>query len=132
MARLEVPVVCRGGSYRPEFYPCNTHYDCYPRVCKEELNRFFIIRVGQDYPSRLIFVFDTEKPEGYDYLAMFKNFRNVWNNLHQHPRQHRGNIVTYPEFDQFMNRHFRNNYVVYAWVEFPDEHENLYNSECMR
>ena len=128
MARLEISVVLIGGSYLPENYTYKTRADALAndsldqlRVCKEELNRFFVIRVGPYYPRHLILVFDTDRPEGDDYLSMFPSYNGTWSNLRLKPRELHESIVTYPEFDRFMNRHFFNRHVVYAWVEYPDE-----------
>lgn len=121
MPKLEVPVVLIGGSYLTEDRTYRYRREGRLRVCKEELNRFFVIRVGPYYPKHLIFVLDTEEPEGKDYLAMFPSYNDVWSNLRLRPRQLHDSVVTYPEFDAFMNAHFRNRRVVYAWVEYPDE-----------
>ena len=119
MPRLEVPVTRIGGSYIQDGYKCS--YNAFVRVCKEALNRFFVIRVGPYYPNHLIFVFDTDKPEGSDWLAMFPQEHGGWYDLRLEPHSLYCDTATYPNFDNWMNKHFFRHHVVYAWVEFPDE-----------
>lgn len=121
MPRLEVPVTRIGSSYIGDDYLANML--AFVRVCKNKLNKLFVIRVGPYWPEKLIFVFDTHKPSGDNWLAMYPQEHGGWFDLRLEPNQLFHQIATYPSFDKWMNKHFFKAHVVYAWVEFPDENE---------